>query len=114
MAFRAALAELATDIQLLEGWQPHLQSTVPADWLRTPLAFAATRDLMALVWLPGALWDRIMTTLLGSPFRGMRCPERACGIAGARFGFMAVTAIHRACAASGSAFVPAPRRNGQD
>ena len=64
VSFRAALVELATDIQLLESWQPQLQSTLPADWLKTPPTFAAMRDLLAHVWVPGVLWDRIMTTLV--------------------------------------------------
>jgi len=64
VAFRAALVELATNVQLLESWRPDLQSTVPADWLRTPLTFSAMRDLLARVWVPGGLWDRVMTTIV--------------------------------------------------
>ena len=60
--FRAALIELAADIQLLEAWDTSLQPTAPEKWLQEPpLAFTALKDLLARVWVPGALWDRIIS-----------------------------------------------------
>lgn len=61
VAFRAALVELATNIQGVEAWDPSLESTPPEKWLQTPLAFAAAKSLLAHVWVPAALWDRITT-----------------------------------------------------
>ncbi len=61
VAFRAALVELATNIEVVEAWDPSLESTPPEKWLQTPLVFAAAKNLLAHVWIPAALWDRITT-----------------------------------------------------
>jgi hypothetical protein len=61
VAFRAALVEFATNIQDVEAWDPLLQQIPQEKWLETPLAFAAAKNLLAHVWIPAALWDRIMT-----------------------------------------------------
>ncbi len=64
IAFRAALVELATDIQAVEAWHPKLEPMIPpGKWLQAPLAFDATKRLLAHVWLPAALWDRLATTI---------------------------------------------------
>jgi len=63
VAFRAALVEIATNVQRLEAWDPSLQPTAPENWPQTPLAFGAMKDLLARVWIPGALWDRIMALM---------------------------------------------------
>ncbi len=62
LAFRAALVELTTNIQQVETWTPSLESTPPENW-HPLLSFTAMRDLLARVWIPGALWDRIMALM---------------------------------------------------
>lgn len=64
VAFRAALVELASNIQYLETWKPSLESSPPEEWLKKPLSFAAMKDLLARAWVPGVLWDRIMTLVV--------------------------------------------------
>lgn len=61
LVFRAALLELASNIQTLETWDPAQQQDAPPTWPEKSLAFESMRNLLAQVWLPGSLWDRIMT-----------------------------------------------------
>lgn len=63
VVFRATLVELATNIEVLESWDPLQQSDPPQGWPQAPLAFVAMKDLLAHVWLPGALWDRVTTLM---------------------------------------------------
>jgi hypothetical protein len=60
IAFRAALMELAWNVQRLEAWEPLLQDTPPPKWLEEPLSLAALKDFLAHVWVPSELWNRVM------------------------------------------------------
>lgn len=59
--FRAALIELTRNVQQVESWNPSLEPDPPKNWLRVPLGFVAIRELLARVWMPGPLWDRIVS-----------------------------------------------------
>jgi hypothetical protein len=63
IVFRAALMELALNVQRLETWMPLLQDTPPTNWLDEPLPLTAMKDLLARVWVPSGLWNRIMALM---------------------------------------------------
>jgi len=47
IVFRAALMELALNVQRLEAWRPMVEDAPSLRWLQTPLSLAATTDLLA-------------------------------------------------------------------
>lgn len=61
--FHAALIEIAENIRHLKMWDPMQQSDPPGKWPGTPLTFVAMKSLLAHVWMPGLLWDRLTTVM---------------------------------------------------
>jgi hypothetical protein len=62
VAFRTALTELWDNVQHIGQWS-HLQDRPSTRWSAAALTFAATKNLLAVVWVPSKLWYRITTVI---------------------------------------------------
>ncbi len=62
VAFRAALMEIWDNVQHISGWS-RLEERPSKRWRADALTFAATKNLLAVLWVPSKLWYRISTVI---------------------------------------------------
>jgi hypothetical protein len=60
LAFRAAIMELANNVEDFSNWRPVYPTSWRDDiWWKYPMQFPHLIELMEVVWLPPKLWERI-------------------------------------------------------